>query len=78
MKTAISIPDRVFEAAEQLAHQLGLSRSELYAKAVAAYLEQHRRDHITERLNRVYSQEPSGLDPLITQMQSASLTQENW
>ena len=69
MKTAITVPEPIFEAAEQLAHQLGLSRSELYTKAMAAYLEQHRRDQITEQLNRVYEQEPSGLDTLIAQMQ---------
>ena len=34
MKTAISIPDEVFRSAERLAQRLGVSRSELYAKAV--------------------------------------------
>jgi metal-responsive CopG/Arc/MetJ family transcriptional regulator len=38
MKTAISLPDSVFEEAEALAQQLGLSRSELYTKALQAYL----------------------------------------
>ena len=42
MKTAISIPDETFEAAETLAGRLGLSRSELYATAVAEYLARHR------------------------------------
>ena len=30
MKIAISVPDEVFEAGEHLAHQLGISRSQLY------------------------------------------------
>jgi predicted DNA-binding protein len=34
MKTAISLPDEVFESAEQLAKRLGKSRSELYALAI--------------------------------------------
>ncbi|MFV9507021.1 MAG: hypothetical protein AB4911_20925 [Oscillochloridaceae bacterium umkhey_bin13] len=38
MKTAISIPDPLFEAAEQYAQDKGLSRSELYAKAIQHYL----------------------------------------
>ena len=43
MKTAISLPDLVFEEAEALASQLGLSRSELYTKALQAYLRRHNR-----------------------------------
>ena len=36
MKTAISIADDIFRAAEQVAKRKGFSRSELYARAVAA------------------------------------------
>lgn len=39
MKIAISVPDEVFEAGEHLAKQLGLSRSQLYADALSAYLQ---------------------------------------
>jgi len=39
MKTDISLPDSVFEEAETLAKQLGLSRRELYTKALRAYLQ---------------------------------------
>jgi hypothetical protein len=38
MKTAISIPDEVFEEAEATAAQLGMSRSEFFTRAVKAYL----------------------------------------
>jgi len=38
MKIAISIPDPIFQAAEGLAHRLGISRSELYAEALAEYM----------------------------------------
>ena len=34
MKTAVSIPDHVFDAAERLAEKLGISRSELYQRAL--------------------------------------------
>ncbi|MEQ9238858.1 MAG: hypothetical protein RIG66_32775 [Coleofasciculus sp. E2-BRE-01] len=37
MKTAVSIPDPIFEAAEAMSKRLGLSRSELYARALQAY-----------------------------------------
>ena len=34
MKTAVSIPDPLFEAAERLARRRGLRRSQLYAEAL--------------------------------------------
>ena len=51
MKTAISLPDDLFESADALAERLGLSRSELYATAVAEYLAKHRDEDVTGRLN---------------------------
>ena len=54
MKTAISIPDALFQAADQLAARLGLSRSELYARAVADWVAQHQADAITAQLDAVY------------------------
>ena len=54
MKTAVSIPDRVFDAAEKLAARLGVSRSQLYANALASLVEMHREDLITSRLNEIY------------------------
>lgn len=53
MKTAISLPDLVFEEAEALANQLGLSRNELYTKALQAYVRRHNRDQILSKLNQV-------------------------
>jgi predicted transcriptional regulator len=40
MRTAVSIPDNLFDTAEKLAEQLGVSRSELYARAIEAYAKQ--------------------------------------
>lgn len=53
MKTAISLPDDVFEAAEQQAKRQGKSRSQLYADALAEYLTRHAPDEVTEAMNRV-------------------------
>ena len=78
MKTAISIPNPVFEAAEQLAKELGMSRSELYTTAIAAYVEAHGSEDVTEALNRVYAEEVSSIDPVLVQIQVASLDHENW
>lgn len=78
MKTAISIPEPVFEAAEQLAQQLGMSRSELYTTAVASYVEAHLAKHVTEQLNQLYATEDSSLDEVVQQLQAISLPQEEW
>ena len=78
MKTAISIPNPIFEAAEQLAKELGMSRSELYTTAIAAYVEAYSSDDVTEALNRVYAEEVSTVDPVVVQIQVASLDRENW
>lgn len=51
MKTAVSIPDDVFEAAERLARRLKKPRSVLYAEAVAQYLARHDPDTVTDAMN---------------------------
>lgn len=78
MKTAISLPDPVFQEAEALAQQLGLSRSELYTNALKSYLEKCNRSKISEQLDQVYAQESSDLDPVMAQMQLMSLPTEDW
>ena len=78
MKTAISLPDPVFEQAEALAQQLGVSRSELYTKALQAYLKRYNRDQILLKLNQVYAEESSELDPMMARMQFMSLPHEDW
>jgi metal-responsive CopG/Arc/MetJ family transcriptional regulator len=78
MKTAISLPDSVFEEAEALAQQLGMSRSELYTKALQVYLARYNRDQILLKLNQVYSRESSELDPAMARMQFMSLPREDW
>ncbi|HEV7503498.1 MAG TPA: ribbon-helix-helix protein, CopG family [Thermoanaerobaculia bacterium] len=78
MKTAVSLPNPLFEAADQLAKRLGVSRSELYARAIAEYLKSRRSEGVTEALNRVYREEPSNLDPVIAAIQAASLPRDEW
>lgn len=53
MKTAISLPDPLFEEAEALARRLGKSRSQLYADALADYVARHDDAEVTRRLDRV-------------------------
>ena len=42
MKTAVSVPDELFEAAERQAERTKKSRSQLYAEAIAEYLARQR------------------------------------
>ena len=80
MKTTISIPDDDFEAAEQVAVELGLSRSELYANAVREFTARKRREDVTERLDQIYGDGSvsSALEPALAKMQGLSLPREEW
>jgi metal-responsive CopG/Arc/MetJ family transcriptional regulator len=78
VKTAISIPDRVFRAAERAAKRQKVSRSRFYTQAVEAYLKRQSDKRITEALNAVYATEDSSLDPVIAQLQSRSIGREDW
>ena len=78
MKTAISIPNPLFEAAEQFAKHKGLSRSQLYAVALQEYLESHKPDQITQQLDTIYADEDSSIDPLFVSLQAHTISEENW
>jgi len=78
MKTAISIPDEIYHSADQLAKRLGMSRSELYSKAVLNYINAHKNDAVTKALDQIYAKEKSEIDPVINVMQLRSLPKEAW
>jgi metal-responsive CopG/Arc/MetJ family transcriptional regulator len=65
MKTAISLPDDLFDEAERVARKAGISRSELYATAIKKYLESFRKDRITEELNTFYDAYRDESDPFL-------------
>ena len=73
MKTAISIPDELFTSADALAERLGVSRSQLYATAVAEFLAKHAGADITARLNAVYAAEGSTMDPTLRRAQTRAV-----
>ena len=78
MKTAISLPDDLFASADALAKRLGVSRSELYATAVAEFLAKHQDAKVTERLDEVYGQTPSRLERPLRRAQRRSLRSAEW
>ncbi len=78
MKTAISLPDSVFDEAERLARDLGLARSQLYAAALVEYIARHRNSTVTAELDAVYAAELSDLDPAFAENALRTLRDTEW
>lgn len=78
MKTAISIPNNVFEQAEILARKLKISRSELFTEAVKVYLKENHVEDVTAKLDEIYGNANSNLDVDLLKAQAVSLPKEEW
>ena len=78
MKVAVSIPDPVFDEADRLARDLKVSRSQLYADALAAFMSERGAAAVREKLDAVYGVETAPLDPALVRAQSLSLADEGW
>lgn len=78
MKTAISLPDALFKSGDTLAKRMGVSRSELYAWALAEFVAKHKANQFTQRLNAVYADEDSRLDHAAVAAQLRTLSRESW
>ena len=78
MKTAISINDDVYREAELTAKELGLSRSKLYSLAILEFIQTHKPEAITSKLNEVYENNNSKLDEDINQLNYNLFSQEEW
>lgn len=78
MKTAISIPDALFDEAEQTAGDLKMSRSQLYVEAIREFLEKRSASRITKQLNAVYGKEPSRVAPKSEAALYEGLSRETW
>jgi metal-responsive CopG/Arc/MetJ family transcriptional regulator len=78
MKTAISIPDDIFEEAERLARRLKRSRSDLYSRALVDYLARHAADQVTETMNRVLATLDEPADSLPTNAARRTLRRTEW
>ncbi len=78
MKTAISVPDNVFEDADRLAERLAKTRSQLYTEAMVEYLTRHDPDTVTERLNVVLDALPEQEDRFVTETSRSILERVDW
>jgi len=78
MKTAISLPDELFERAERFAKQVGKSRSQLFRDALRDYLARHAPDEVTEAMNRVLDDVGDEPDSFLRVAARRTLERTDW
>ena len=78
MKTAVSIPDRVFRDAERIAERLQKSRDQVFSEAVAEYVARHDPDAITEQINAVCAEVDTRPDPFVAAAARRVLERTEW
>lgn len=78
MKTAISIPDEVYQGAERLARRTKKSRSRLYGDALKEYLLRHAPDMVTEAMNRACDEVGDTKDPFVSAAARRILRRSEW
>ena len=78
MKTAVSIPDEVYEGAERLARRSKSSRSRLYSAALREYLARHAPDEVTEAMNRACAEVGEAEDSFVTSAARHILERSEW
>jgi metal-responsive CopG/Arc/MetJ family transcriptional regulator len=78
MKTAISVPDEVYEGAERLARRTKKSRSRLFSDALKEYLARHAPDEVTEAMNRACAEVGQTTDPFVSSAARRILERSEW
>ena len=81
MENTITLPNDLFQRAEEAARQLGVPLDALCSQVLSRFLKSHEEreeSEITRNLNEVYSRIDSSLDPVLMQMQLTALDKEDW
>ena len=78
MKTAVSVPDDVFEKAERLARRTKRSRSQLFSDALREYINRHASDEVTDAMNRVCDQTGTEQDQFVSAASRRVLQRSEW
>jgi predicted transcriptional regulator len=79
MKIAVSIPDDIHAEADALAERLGTSRSDLFARALRAYLAVHSSDRITDALNAALADIDQEEDmPFVREAARQTIARSEW
>jgi predicted transcriptional regulator len=80
MKTAVSLPDDVFDRADRLARSQGKSRSEVYSAALREYLARHAPDEVTQMVDKAMEElgEASATDAFVRRAAGRRLESADW
>jgi metal-responsive CopG/Arc/MetJ family transcriptional regulator len=78
MKTAVSVPDAVFQLAEQAAKRLQVSRSELYSRALSEYLARHTDNEVTSAIDAAIAEVGQPRDEAISSHARRLLRETEW
>ncbi len=78
MKTAVSIPDDLFDGAERLARRTKRSRSRLFSDALREYLARHSPDKVTEAMNSACTEIGEVKDPFVSSASHRVLERSEW
>jgi len=78
MKTAVSIPDDVFERADRLARRSRRSRSDVFSAALREYLARHAPDEVTEAMDRACAAATGDGDDFVSSAARRTLEQIEW
>ncbi len=78
MKTAVSIPDDVFEKVEKLARRDQRSRSEVFSAALREYVARHEPDEVTDAMNRVCDELAESADEFVAAAAYRTLENSEW
>ena len=78
MKTAVSIPDDVFQGAERLARRTKRSRSRLFSDALREYLARHSPEEVTEAMNKACDEIGETEDAFVSAAAARILKRSEW
>lgn len=78
MKVAVSIPGPIFDAAERLARERQVPRSQVFAEALEEYITKKDPALVTAKLDEVYGALSSTVDPALASAQYTDLSDEAW
>ena len=78
MKTAVSIPDDVYEGAERLARRTKRSRSRLFSNALKEYLARHTPDQVTETMDKALEELGETKDTFVSSATRRVLEHSKW
>ena len=78
MKTAVSIPDDVFDGAERLARRTKKSRSQLFSDAVKEYVARHAPEDVTDAMDRVCDELGNPINEFVAAAAHRILARSEW